>query len=156
MAHILPDAPLPLVPATLRPFDLQAPARLLVPGLPHNRSGYSERSMTIDHYDGPVVLTVTRWGSCRQDCKAGPGGHDARLVRQPGDLLELCRPQQRAVGADDQVYQLDFVAGVAIEDQSTELHDVGLIWVLGRLVPFRQTLRFRVVAEYFHRRDFTS
>ncbi len=60
----------PLPPGSLRPYDLTAPARLLVPGRPHEGRSYSEQSVRFGGEDA-AVLIVTTWGKCRPGCRGG-------------------------------------------------------------------------------------
>jgi hypothetical protein len=85
-------------PYGLVPFDLQAPARLLVP---HSHDRQSS-SRSIELGSEGATLEVLEWGSCRATCKA-PGSHEAgrRLIlRIPCDALPHCNACECGSGHD--------------------------------------------------------
>jgi len=59
------------------PYDLQAPSRLLYPGMPqHTRTGLRDRTVNLGSEAEPATLQVITWDGCSRDC-AAEGPHEA-------------------------------------------------------------------------------
>ena len=77
----------------LRAYDLQPPARLLVPG-PHKRRNYRERLVKLGSGEDAATLVIATWDACLPGCTDHDLHYDAgRSVRLkvPCDALPHCQ-----------------------------------------------------------------
>ena len=62
------SGPDPLVPASLVPYGLTPPERLLYPVWAHSRRGLTKRTIHLGDAEGSAKVTVTTWIGCEPFC----------------------------------------------------------------------------------------
>jgi hypothetical protein len=81
--------------AGLEPFGLAAPAKLLVPGPPHNRRNHRVASIKIGAGEDAATVEVTTWDRCHDGCHGSPiSGHEAGravTLKVPCENLPHCQ-----------------------------------------------------------------